>query len=196
VARRGSVQTGFQLRFEKLGLGFDVLGQGLLGRYGDHADALELQAQILEELPHLAGTASQSGHLKDPFARLGHGVDGLLLERLANQRAIGCHFARGAMGVPSSQTVQPSLAKRGHRPLDGRPSDPNDLGRLLACDSVVQQANYEHPFTNALVGMRGTLFVDDALLFLSQPHAKPSHGVRPCVASRSRSTSLQATTTE
>ena len=146
LARRCGVQARLQFGFEKLGLGFDVLGQAFFGRHGDHADALELQAQILEELPHLAGTASQSGQLKNPFARLGYGVDGLFLEGFANQLAIGRHFALRAIGVPSSQTVQPAVTKRGHIPLDGGSSNPDDLGRLLACDSVVQQAKVRASF--------------------------------------------------
>ena len=110
--------------------------------------------------------------------------------------ARGGHLALGAIGVPSPQPVQPSVAKRGDVPLDGGPPDPDDLGRLLACDPVVQQPKHEHPFTNTLVGMRGPFFVDDVLLFLGQLHAKPSHGVRPGVASRSPPTSVQTTSTK
>ncbi len=44
--------------------------------------------------------------LDDVFGRLGHGMNELLLEGLANQRAIGGHFADRAIEVPLPQTIQ------------------------------------------------------------------------------------------
>src|SRR5712691_9281686 len=81
-------------------------------RHGDRTDPLEFQAQVLEKLAHLAGTASQPGQLKDAFARLGHGTNGLLLEGLADQLAIGSHFADRAIDVPMPEAVQASLSER------------------------------------------------------------------------------------
>jgi hypothetical protein len=75
------------------------------------------------------------------------------------RRPLGPRRGHRLIGVPSSQTVQPAVAIRGHIPLDGRPSDPDDLGRLLACDSGVQQANHKHPFTG---GTKGTFLPSPA----------------------------------
>ena len=175
--RLGGVQARLQLGLEEIGLGLDVLGQVFLGGTGIGADPLEFQAHVLEELAHLAGTASQSGQLKDAFARLGHGAGGLLLEGLADQVAIGGHLAHRAIGVPPPQAVQAPVSERGHVPLDGGPTDADDLGRLLARDPVVQQPEDEHLLPDPRVGMRGPFLVDDPLLLLGQLHAKPSHGV-------------------
>jgi hypothetical protein len=134
------------------------------------------QAHRFEKLAHLARTASQPGQLKDALARFGHGVDGLLLEGFADQLAVGGHFADRAIGVPLPQTVQASLTKRRHVSLHGGSTNSDDLGRFLARDCVVQQPNDEHLLTDSRVRMRGSLFVDNALLLLGQLHAKPSHG--------------------
>src|SRR4051812_2841007 len=83
-------------------------------RHGDGAGVLPLQAQVLEEFPDLAGTASHPSQLKDAFAGLGDGADGLFRERLADQVAIGSHLAEVTMGVPLPEAVQAPLAKRGH----------------------------------------------------------------------------------
>ena len=72
----GGGQAWLQFGLQKSGLGCDVLGQVLLWRDRDGADTLKLQAQILEELADLAGTAAQPGQLLDPFARLGNGRAG------------------------------------------------------------------------------------------------------------------------
>src|SRR3954452_17603410 len=163
-----------------------------LGRHRDRADALEFQAQILDELAHLAGTASQPGQLKDAFTRFGHGASGLLLEGLADQVAISGHFAHWAIGIPLPQAIQIPLSKRGHVPLDGGSTGSDDLGRVLALDPVVQQPKDQHLFPDPRVGMRAPFLVNDSLLLLGQPYAKPSHGEPPCVRTRSRRTSLLA----
>lgn len=135
-ARLSSVQTWLQFGVEEIGLGCDVLGQVFLGGTG-MADALPFQAQILEELAHLAGTTPQSGQSKDAFARFGHGAGGLILEGFADQIAIGGHFADRAIEVPTPESVQGSLSERDHVALDCGPTNANDLGRLLACDPLV-----------------------------------------------------------
>jgi hypothetical protein len=85
----------------------------------------------------LAGTTPQTGQLKDPFGRLGHGAGGLLLERFADQFAIGDHFTDRAIVVRAPQSVQASLAEGDHVTLDGSPTDPDDLSRLPASHLVV-----------------------------------------------------------
>ncbi len=85
-----------------------------------------------------------------------------------------------AGGVPEVFT-----SKRGHIPLDGGPTDSDSLGCLLTREPVVQQQKHEHLFADTEVGMTAPFLVDDALLFLAQPHAKPGHGVPPCVTSQS-----------
>src|SRR5271170_7857919 len=91
-------------------------------RHGDHADALKFQAHVLEELPHLAGAAPQSGQLKDAVAGLGDGVDRLLLEGRANEVAIGGHLALGTMGVARPETFQAPQTKGDDVAMDGGPT--------------------------------------------------------------------------
>ena len=134
---------------------------------------------------HLAGPAAQPGQLKDAFARLGDGRGWLLLEGGADQLAIGGHLAHRATEIPLPQAVQAPLPKRGHVSLDGGPTDSDSLGRMLTREPGVQQPKHEHLFADAEVGMTAPFLVDDALLFLGQPHAKPGHGVPPCVTSQS-----------
>src|SRR6476660_1331401 len=105
------------------------------GRYRDHTDPLELQSQVFEELTHLAGTASQAGQLEDAVTGFRHGADRLLLEGFTDRLAIRSHLAFRSIGVPSPQPVQAAVAKRGDIPLDSGPTNPNDLSRLLACNT-------------------------------------------------------------
>src|SRR5208337_1010154 len=74
--------------------------------------------------------------------------------------------------IPLPQAVQAPLPKRGHVPLDGGPTDSDSLGRLLTREPGVQQPKHEHLFADTEVGMTAPFLVDDALLFLGQPHAK------------------------
>src|SRR5258708_39778844 len=76
-----------------------------LGRHGDGANALPFHSQIFEELAHLAGTSSQTSQFKDPFARLGHGASGVILDGFADQLAIGNQLADRAIDVPSPESV-------------------------------------------------------------------------------------------
>ena len=182
----GGGQDRLQFGVEKSGLVCNVLGQGFFWRHGDRTDPVKLQAQILEELVrHPAGPAAQPGQLKDAFARLGDGRGWLLLEGGADQLAIGGHLAHRATEIPLPQAVQAPLPKRGHVSLDGGPTDSDSLGRMLTREPGVQQPKHEHLFANSEVGMTAPFLVDDALLFLGQPHAKPGHGVPPCVTSQS-----------
>src|SRR5271165_6564203 len=80
---------------------------------------------------------------------------------------------------------KPPLPKRGHVLLDGGPTDSDSLGRLLTREPGVQQPKHEHLFADSEVRMTASFLVDDALLFLGQLHAKPGHGVPPCVMSQS-----------
>jgi hypothetical protein len=152
----------------------------------DAPDSLKLQTQILEKFAYVAGTTPQFGQLKNAFARLGYGTDGLLLEGLADQLAISSHFTDRAVDVPLPQSVQASLSKCGYIPLDSGPTDADNLGDVLPRKPLMQQPKHEHLFPNSLVGMKGPLFVNDALLLLAQLHAKPSHGAPPCVPTQSR----------
>src|SRR5437868_3422786 len=81
------------------------------GRHRDHTDALKFQAHVLEELPHLAGAAPESGQLKDPVAGLGDGVDRSILEGLSDQLAIAGHLALGTIVVARPETFQAARAK-------------------------------------------------------------------------------------
>ena len=110
---------------------------------------------------------------------------GALLERLADQVAIGGQFAHRALDVPLPQAVQAPVSERGDVPLDGGSSDPGDLGRLLARQSAVQQPEDQHLFADPRVGMGGPLLIDDPLLLFGQLHAKPSHGAPHCMQPRS-----------
>ena len=85
----------------------------------------------------MAGTAPQSGQLKDPFSRLGHGSGGLILKGFADQLAISGHFADRTIEVPSPESVQSSLSEGYNVTLDCSPSDADDLGGFLTCDSFV-----------------------------------------------------------
>ena len=104
----GGGQDRLQFGLEKSGLVCNVLGQ-VFWRHGDRTDPVKLQAQILEELAHLAGPAAQPGQLKDAFARLGDGRGWLLLEGGADQLAIGGHLAHRATEIPLPQAVQAPL---------------------------------------------------------------------------------------
>ncbi len=155
-------------------------------RHRDRPNPQELQAHVLEQFAHLAGTASQPGQLKDTLAGLGHGADGLFLERLADQVAISGHLADRAIRVPLPQTLQTALSKRGYVPLNGGPTDSDDLGRVLARDSVMQQPANKHLLPDSRVGMNGSFLIDDSLLLLRQLNSKPSHGAPPCTPTQSR----------
>jgi hypothetical protein len=85
----------------------------------------------------LTWTAPQSGELKDPFARLGHGAGGSFLEGLADQLAIGGHFAFRVIDLPSPKSLQPLLPERDHVALNRGPTHADDLGGLLACEPTV-----------------------------------------------------------
>ena len=137
-SRLSGVQTRLQLGVEKSRLGLDVLGQVLFGRHGDRADALKFQAHVLEELPHLAGAAPQSGQLEDAVAGLGDGVDRSLLEGLTDQLAIGGHLALGTMVVARPEAFQAPRAKGGDVPMDGGPTDADDLGRFFPLGPAMQ----------------------------------------------------------
>ena len=155
-------------------------------RHGDGAGAPPLQAQVLEELPHLRRAAPQTGQLVEAFAGFGDGADGAFLERLADQVAIGGQFAHRPLDVPLPQPVQAPVSERGDVALDGGSSDPGDLGRFLARQSAVQQPEDQHLFADPRVGMGGPLLIDDPLLLFGQLHAKPSHGAPLCIRSQSR----------
>ena len=139
----------------------------------------------------MTGATPQSGQLKDPVAGLGDRADGGLLERLADLIAIGDHLTDLAFDVPTSESIQAPVSERGDISLDGGSSDPGDFGRLLACDSTVQQPKDEHFFPNSRVGMRDPFFIDDKLLLFGSMDAKPSHDACPCVARRDQSTPLR-----
>ena len=110
VTRSSGVQTWLQFGVEEIGLGLRRARPSFFGRHRDGADTLPFQAQIFEELAHLAGTTPQSGQLKDPFARFGHGAGGLLLEGFADQLAIGGHFTDRAIAFHRrSPSKPPSL---------------------------------------------------------------------------------------
>jgi hypothetical protein len=85
----------------------------------------------------LAGTTPQSGEWKDPFARFGHGAGWSFLEGLADQLAIGGHFAFRVIDLPSPKSVQPLLPERDHVALNRGPTHTDDLSRLLACEPTV-----------------------------------------------------------
>ncbi len=155
-------------------------------RHRDRANPQEFQAHFFEEFAHLAGATSQPGELKDAFAGLGDGADGLLLEGLANQLAISSHLALRAIRVPPPQAIQATLPKRGHVSLNGGPTDASDLGRVLPRGPIVQQPEHEHFLTDAWIGMSRPFLVDDSLLLLGQTNAKPSHSAPPCNPTRSR----------
>ena len=78
----------------------------------------------------MTGTAPQTGQLKDPFARLGHGTGGLLLEGFADQIAIGGHFTDRTIDLATPQSIQASLSERDHITLDRRSPHTDDLGRV------------------------------------------------------------------
>ena len=84
---------------------------------------LKFQAQVLEELAHLAGAARRPGQLEDAaVARLGGGADRSLRERLTDQVAIGSHLALGTMVIARPMALgAPPL--RGGRRTGGRWSD-------------------------------------------------------------------------
>ena len=140
----------------------------------------------------MTGTAPQSGQLKDPFPRLGHGTGGLILKGFADQLAISGHFADRTIEVPASESVQSSLSKGDDVTLDCSPSDTDDLGGLPACDSIVQEPKNKHPFPDAQIGVSGPFFVNDSLLLVSELNTKPSHDVRPYGAKRVESISLRS----
>ena len=145
------------------------------------AGAPPLQAQVLEELPHLRRAAPQAGQLIQAFAGLGDRADGGLVERLSNQVPICGQFAHRALDVPLPQAVQAPVAECGEVALDGGSSDPGDLGRFLARQSAVQQPEDQHLFADSGVGMGGPLLIDDPLLLFGQLHAEPSHGAPHCM---------------
>lgn len=82
-------------------------------------------------------TTPQSRELKDPFARLGHSADGSFLEGLADQLAIGSHFADWVIDLSSPKTVQAPFPKRNHVALNRGPTDADDLSGLLASEPTV-----------------------------------------------------------
>jgi hypothetical protein len=138
----------------------------------------------------LARAAPQSGQLKDPLRRLGHGTSGLILEGFADQLSISRHFADRPIDVPTPESVQAALPERDHVTLNCGPTNANDFGRLLACYTVVKQPEHEHFFADTQIGVRGPFLVNDSLLLFGQLDTKPSHGVHPCVANPAKSTSL------
>ena len=138
----------------------------------------------------MARTTPQSGQLKDPLRRLGHGASGLILERFADQLSIGGHFTDRPIDVPTPESVQAALPERDHVTLNCGPTNANDFGRLLACYTVVKQPEHEHFFADTQIGVRGPFLVNDSLLLFGQLDTKPSHGVHPCVANPAKSTSL------
>ena len=85
----------------------------------------------------MAGTTPQSGELKDPFARLGHGAGGSFLEGLADQLARGGHFAFRVIDLPAPKTVQTPVSKRNHVALNRGPTHADDLSGLLASEPTV-----------------------------------------------------------
>jgi hypothetical protein len=105
-----------------------------------------------------------------------------------NEKTVACggvDYATGrityTIGVPLPQAVQASLSERRHVPLDGGPTNADDLSGLLTRHPLVQQSNDEHLFADSWVGMGGAFLVDDALLLGGQMYPKPSHGAPPCV---------------
>ncbi len=78
----------------------------------------------------MTGTTPQSGQFKDPFARLGHGAGRSFLKGLADQVAIGDHFALGTIDVGSPQSVQAPLSESDHVALNRDPTHADDLGRF------------------------------------------------------------------
>jgi hypothetical protein len=97
----------------------------------------KLHAHVFEELAHLAGTASQSGQLKDSFARFGDRVCGLFLERFADQITIRGHFTDWALVVAAPESVQTTFTKSDDITLDGGSTNANNLGGLPASDTGV-----------------------------------------------------------
>ena len=138
----------------------------------------------------MTGTTPQSGQLKNPVARFGNRAGGALLERRADQVAIGGQFAHLAFDIPTPEPVQAPVSKCGHVPLDGGSSDTGDLRGFLARDTTVQHPKDQHFFPNPWVRMSRPLLIHDGLLLLGQPHAKPSHGGSLCVATQAELTSL------
>jgi hypothetical protein len=153
---------------------------------------LKFQGHVFEELPHLAGTASQSRQLKDAVAGLGDGVDRLLLEGLTDQLAIGSHLALGTMVVARPETLQAPRAKGDDVPRDGGPTDAENLGRFFVLEPAMQQPEDQQLLTDSQVGMSHLLLIDDALLFLGQVHSKPGHGEAPRGTSQSVESLLSA----
>ena len=74
VTRLSSVQTWLQFGVEEIGLGATCSAK-FFGRYRDGVDTLSFQAQIFQELRSWLNSP-QSGQLKDPFSRSGHGAGG------------------------------------------------------------------------------------------------------------------------
>ena len=108
----GGGQDRLQFDLEKSGLVCNVLGLGFCWRLGDRSDPVELQAQILEALAHLAGPMSQPGQLKDGFARLGDGRGWLLLDGGADQGRYG--------GESGSRATEIHCARRPCPPAESR----------------------------------------------------------------------------
>jgi len=104
--------------------------------------------------------------LKDPVARFGDRADGRLLERLADQVAIGDQFTDLAFDVPTPETVQAPVSECGHVPLDGGSSDTGDFRGFLASDATVQHPKDQHFFPNPWVRMRCPFLIHDGLLLL------------------------------
>src|SRR6516162_7856539 len=95
-------------------LGSQCARPGFFGWYGDRANPEKPEPHVLEESPNLRWAATQPCQLKDALRGLGHGADGLLLERLANQIAIAGHLADRAIGLPTPQAFQAIFSEGGH----------------------------------------------------------------------------------
>jgi hypothetical protein len=115
----------------------------------------------------------------EAIACFGDGADGGLLERRADQVAIGGHLTDRPFDVPASEPIQAAVAERGHISLDRGPPDAGDLGGVLPREAAVQQPENEHLFPDPRVGMGRPLLVDDGLLLRGQLDAKPCHEKPP-----------------
>src|SRR3954447_1691670 len=101
------------------------------GGDGDGPDALELQAQPLEELADLAGLAADAGEGLDPLTGLGDGPGRLPGELVADTLGVGGRVAARPGDAPGAEAVEAALAEGGAVALDGGPAEAGDLGRLL-----------------------------------------------------------------
>jgi hypothetical protein len=73
----------------------------------------------------------------------------LLFKGFADQFAISCHLTDRAIGIPSPQAFQATFSKGGYVPLEGGPTDSNDLGRILPSEPVMQKPQRKHLLADA-----------------------------------------------